>query len=309
MVEIVRLNERTTEEWAEQITAHWRKSIEAVIATGNELLAAKSALQHGEWLLMVDGMLPFSSRTAQALMQIARNPVIADQRNHDVLPQSWGTLVELARLDTSYLSTAISDGKITADISRSKVHKLVNQDIVVPNRSGCSVEQLDDLRGGGFGCVLVDPPWPYEQDNLRGSAQNHYNTMSVAEIAALPVGELVASKAHLHLWTTSSFLVEALEVMGGWGFEYKSQLVWTKPTMGMGKYWRMSHEILLLGVRGSLQFRDNSQMSWQEHPRGRHSEKPSAFREMVEKVSPGPYLELFARQKVDGWTVWGNEVD
>jgi N6-adenosine-specific RNA methylase IME4 len=133
--------------------------------------------------------------------------------------------------------------------------------------------------------------------------------MTVDEIAALPVAQLADDKAHLHLWTTNAFLPHAFRVVEAWGFEYRSLFVWCKPEMGLGNYWRVSHELLLLGVRGDCPFYDHSLRSWKEMTRrGKHSEKPEQVRHMIEKASPGPYLELFGRQAVKGWKVWGNQI-
>jgi N6-adenosine-specific RNA methylase IME4/ParB-like chromosome segregation protein Spo0J len=163
-------------------------------------------------------------------------------------------------------------------------------------------------RGQKFGTIYADPPWKYGNQKTRASTDNHYPTMTVDEISALPVKDLAADQAHLHLWTTNAFLFESQKIMAAWGFEYKSVFVWVKPQMGIGNYWRVSHEFLLLGVRGGLGFADHGQMSWVEKDRTGHSVKPREVRERVEKVSPGPRLELFGRVQVDGWTVWGNQI-
>ena len=97
--------------------------------------------------------------------------------------------------------------------------------------------------------------------------------------------------------------------MRHWGFEYKSMLVWVKPRMGMGARWRISHELLLCGARGRLPFADHSTRSWIEAPRTRHSEKPEVVRQLIERVSPPPRLEMFARKATPGWVCWGNEVE
>jgi N6-adenosine-specific RNA methylase IME4 len=119
--------------------------------------------------------------------------------------------------------------------------------------------------------------------------------MSLDEIRAEPVGALVATDAHLHMWTTNAFLREAFDVVDAWGFEFKSCLVWIKSELGMGNYWRVSHEFLLLGVRGSLVFRDRTLPSWIQASRTSHSRKPAIVRALIERVSPGPYLELYGR--------------
>ena len=160
-----------------------------------------------------------------------------------------------------------------------------------------------------FGCVYADPPWQYDNKGTRAAAADHYGTMTVEEIAALPVRELVAETAHLHLWTTNAFLEQSFPLMRAWGFEFRSAFVWTKDKMGIGNYWRNAHEYLLLGVRGpKASFRKHDLISWQCIARGEHSAKPYAVRKMVERASPGPYLELFGRQVVPGWTVFGNQV-
>jgi|SRR5581483_978205 len=157
-----------------------------------------------------------------------------------------------------------------------------------------------------FGTVYADPPWPYDNTTSRGAAENHYRAMRVDAIAELPIAKL-ADQAHLHLWTTNGFLFEARQVIEAWGFSYKSCLLWIKPQLGNGNYWRVSHEFLLLGVRGTLTLSDKTQQSWLYAERTQHSAKPRVFRKLIERVSPGPRLELFARVPVEDWTVWGDE--
>jgi N6-adenosine-specific RNA methylase IME4 len=138
-----------------------------------------------------------------------------------------------------------------------------------------------------------------------------YPTMTIEDICREPVKQLAMENAHLHLWTTNAFLREAFDVMQAWGFQYKSCLIWIKPQLGMGNYWRVSHEYLLLGVRGSLPFRKHACQSWLSARRTIHGRKPSVFRKLIEQVSPGPYLELNGREEQPNtnWTVYGNQVD
>lgn len=164
--------------------------------------------------------------------------------------------------------------------------------------------------GKEFGTIYADPPWAYDNKATRASAEGEYaNVMTLEEICNEPVPEICLPDGHLHLWTTNGFLFDAKRVMDAWGFEYKSCFVWVKPQMGIGNYWRVSHEFLLLGVRGKAKsFARHDYKSWGEFDRTEHSRKPRRIREMIETVSPGPYLEMYGRQQVPGWTVYGNQV-
>jgi N6-adenosine-specific RNA methylase IME4/predicted transcriptional regulator len=175
----------------------------------------------------------------------------------------------------------------------------------------CEVGDLEELAASGqkFGTVYADPPWPYDNQVTRASTDNHYETKTVEWIAALPIAHLGASASHLHLWTTTSFLPTSFDIVKAWGFEFKSSFVWVKPQLGIGNYWRLAHEILILGVRGRSEFLDRAQRSWLEAERTKHSEKPEVIRQIIEKVSPGPRLELFARKITPGWYCWGNEIE
>ena len=193
-----------------------------------------------------------------------------------------------------------------------------NQEFANPGPGNTSrpisvVRDLSQLVHSGrrFRTVYADPPWPYSNTAARGAAENHYRTMTLDDIRGEVVKDLIEPDAHLHLWTTNAFLREAFDVIRAWGFKYKSCLIWTKPQLGMGNYWRVSHEFLLLGVRGNLPFRNRSVRSWQTARRTVHSRKPFLFRGLIEQVSPGPYLELYGREEVpdSDWTVYGNQVE
>lgn len=171
-------------------------------------------------------------------------------------------------------------------------------------------QNLEDLvaRNVRYGCLYIDPPWEYGNTKSNGAATNHYPALTVEQLAALPVKNLAADQSHCHLWTTTVHMPSAIELLGVWGFEYKSIFVWLKEGLGLGNYWRVGTEFLLLGVRGAAPFTDHGQPNWLAGGRAVHSEKPETIRRLIEQVSPGPYLELFARRQVPGWTTWGNEV-
>ena len=178
---------------------------------------------------------------------------------------------------------------------------------------GESFSSLQKLveQGRRFPTIYADPPWQYENEASRAAAVNHYPTMPVGDICAEPIDRLAEKNAHLHLWTTNAFLREAFDVIDAWGFRFKSCLVWIKDEIGMGNYWRVSHEFLLLGVRGQLTFRDRTVRSWIQARRTAHSRKPGIVRALVESVSPGPYLELYGREELpnSAWTVYGNQIE
>lgn len=307
-------------QWARTITLRWADSIEAIIDVGRLLMQAKRELRHGEWLKMFENQeIPFSDRTARRLMSIASNPQLTDRTHVSDLPSSWSTLYELTRLDDATWELALEDGKIYPEMQRKDVLLLLDEskrrksdpDLTDPSDSTCTVDDLQKLidTNTRFGTIYADPPWQYGNQGTRASTGNHYDGMTVEEIAALPVARLAADNAHLHLWTTNAFLFDCKAIMEAWGFEYKSILVWIKPQMGLGNYWRVSHEILLLGVRGDCPFRDRGQVSWVVEDRTKHSAKPEAVRRKIEAVSPGPYLEMFGRRVAPNWTVWGNQIE
>jgi N6-adenosine-specific RNA methylase IME4 len=206
-----------------------------------------------------------------------------------------------------------------ADTLRRRYLRNTPDEKVVTNvTTPAETRAVDDLfglveAGQKFGTVYADPPWMYQNQGTRSATSGVYKPgewgMPIDELCALPVPDLTADKAHLHLWTTNAFLPESFKVIEAWGFEYKSLYVWVKPQMGIGNYWRVSHELLLLGVKGGLTFLDHSKKSWGEFNRTKHSAKPEQVASTIEAVSPGPYLELFARRTRDNWTVWGNEIE
>jgi N6-adenosine-specific RNA methylase IME4 len=180
------------------------------------------------------------------------------------------------------------------------------------NEESYTVSDLSGLVAAGrrFGTIYADPPWVYQNQMTRSATGNHYEGLSIDELCALPVRELSAQDAHLHLWTTNGFLFECPRIFDAWGFIFKSSFVWAKTQMGIGNYWRNSHEFLLTAVRGDAKrFKDKSLKSWLASSRGAHSAKPEQVRGMVERASPGPYLELFGRAPARGWTVFGNQIE
>lgn len=173
---------------------------------------------------------------------------------------------------------------------------------------------------GPFGTVLADPPWRFINRTGKVAPEHRrlsrYDTMDAKDIARLPVAELMADKSHCYLWVPNALLAEGLMVMEQWGFTYKANLVWAKRRKdggpdgrGVGFYFRNVTELILFGVRGGLRTgpRARSMVNIIETQKREHSRKPDEQYDIIESVSPGPYLELFARYPQEGWTVWGDE--
>ena len=181
--------------------------------------------------------------------------------------------------------------------------------------------ELRALGARRFATVLADPPWRFQNRTGKMAPEHRrlsrYGTMSVAEICALPVADVTASRAHLYLWVPNALVQEGLAVMAAWGFTYKSNLVWYKTRKdggpdgrGVGFYFRNVTELLLFGVRGSSARTlapGRRQTNIIVSRKREHSRKPDEQYDIIERCSPGPYLELFARHERDAWTAWGNE--
>lgn len=174
--------------------------------------------------------------------------------------------------------------------------------------------------------IYADPPWHYRQSgstkNSRGMAKQHYDTMSTDDICELPVRKIATDNAICFMWATFPNVDQALKVLESWGFEYKTAaFVWIKKNKkntdtnfwGMGAYTRANAEVCLLGIskdtKAKQQVISNAVHQIIESPIERHSKKPEIVRErIVELLGDVPRIELFARQKIDGWDSWGNEV-
>lgn len=208
------------------------------------------------------------------------------------------------------------------------------------NCNGSAMASFAASGGSGarskFKTIVADPPWPIDKSPARPTlaegaidprkkntngqyhrgvtarqGREEYKTMTIAEICALPVRELAEENSHLYLWTMSRYLLDgsACGVARAWGFKPCQVLTWAKKPRGimLGAYTSTT-EFVLFCRRGTLKATRRIDTTWWNWPRhNRHSEKPEAFQDVVESVSPAPYLELFARRQRLGWATWGNE--
>jgi N6-adenosine-specific RNA methylase IME4 len=181
---------------------------------------------------------------------------------------------------------------------------------------------------GTYRCIVVDPPWPQKGggptcgrmgfgDATGASKPMPYSTMTVDEIAAMPVAELAHTDGcHLYVWTTNRFLADTFRVVAAWGFTYSTTLVWAKAPMGggLGGDYGISTEFVLYARRGRLPALSRVTGTWfgwkrpyDQRGKPMHSAKPEGFYVMAEAVSPGPRLEMFARRNRMGWDAWGDQ--
>jgi N6-adenosine-specific RNA methylase IME4 len=174
---------------------------------------------------------------------------------------------------------------------------------------------------GRYATILADPPWRFENRTGKMAPEHkrllRYPTMSIGEIKALPVPELAMEKSHLYLWVPNALLPWGLDVVQAWGFNFKAVLTWYKVRKdggpdgrGVGFYFRNVTELVLFGVRGKNNRTlkpGRTQTNIIISRKREHSRKPEEIYDIIERCSPGPYLELFARFKHPNWAQWGNE--
>ena len=186
-----------------------------------------------------------------------------------------------------------------------------------------SIEKHDFSLGHltGFKTILADPPWQFSNRTGKMAPEHRrlhrYPTMILPEICNLPIKSLAAPQAHLYLWVPNALLAEGLQVMESWGFTYKTNIVWFKirkdggpDGRGVGFYFRNVTEVLLFGTKGHFRTLPpgRREVNLVATRKREHSRKPDEVYDLIERCSPGPFLELFARHPRKGWIQWGNEV-
>lgn len=173
-----------------------------------------------------------------------------------------------------------------------------------------------------FQTILADPPWQFTNRTGKMAPEHkrlkRYPTMSVDEICKMPIDTLANDTCHLYLWVPNALLSEGMAVMKAWGFKYKTNLVWYKirkdggpDGRGVGFYFRNVTELILFGIKGKMRTLAPGRRQVNVIPsrKREHSRKPDELYQIIESCSPGPYLELFARDTRSGWTAWGNQAE
>jgi len=306
--------EDPVEAWAARIRARWASTVAGIFDVGRLLIHAKAALGHGEWQTMC-ARLPFERRTAAKLMAIANDERLLNDAHARLLPPHWGTLYELTTLDDDVLTKAFEDGVIRPDMERNAIFGRLK----AQRREQREAELADKIRAlptKKYGVIVADPEWQFEpwshETGMDRAAANHYPTSVVDVIRGRDVQSISADDCALFLWATIPMLPHALIVMAAWGFDYKSHYAWGKDKAGTGFWNREKHELLLVGVKGKIPCPAQGEQ-WESlimAPRGRHSEKPDRFLEMIEGYFPNlPKIELNRRgEPRPGWDAWGNEM-
>lgn len=228
----------------------------------------------------------------------------------------WGEMADLPVDDfREHVEERKADGKeiTTAGIvKKSKAKKRKAKKVAKAETLAASNEPLP-IGERKYQVIYADPPWRYEHMISESrEIENQYPTMTLQEIKDLPVGDMCHDDCVLFLWATSPKLESALEVIGSWGFSYRTCAVWDKEVIGMGYYFRQQHELLLVATRGNpgapmVSARVSSVI---KERRGKHSSKPSKMYGLIETMYPGaPRIELFSREPQPGWDAWGNQSD
>jgi N6-adenosine-specific RNA methylase IME4 len=204
-------------------------------------------------------------------------------------------------------------------MSETKANESAPKDLAM----NASEDLLTMADGRRFSTILADPPWQFQNKTGKIAPEHRrlsrYGTMSLDEIAALPVPDISADVAHLYLWVPNAMLPDGLAVMQAWGFRYKSNIVWHKVRKdggpdgrGVGFYFRNVTELLLFGIKGKKARTlapGRRQVNFLATRKREHSRKPDEQYNIIEACSSAPYLELFARGQRKGWTTWGNQAN
>jgi N6-adenosine-specific RNA methylase IME4 len=199
-------------------------------------------------------------------------------------PEEYGYLVE--QMDRS--------GKVAGAFRRLTVLRQAKELDAVPA----------DLPTGPFQVIVADPPWRYDSGN-----NLPYPTMDIEDIKAMPVEEIADDNAILWLWTTNAHLRVAFDVVEAWGFEYRTLLTWVKDRMGTGEWLRGQTEHCMLAVRGKPVFISGTHTTVLQAARREHSRKPEEFYLLVDATCAGGKVELFSRERRNGWQTFGNDVE
>jgi N6-adenosine-specific RNA methylase IME4 len=278
---------------------------------------AWQALGYDDWKSYVKAELKFSEQRSFQLLDFATiraelaDSTIVESKN---LPTAEGVTRELKKVEPEQRPAVYAAAVEAADGKRPTAKQVqaaafeVRREIKLE-----AVKEAVNLPDAKFRVVYADPPWKYGDQLTEdyGAVKFHYPAMTITELCALPVKEIIEADAVLFLWVTSPLLEECFPIIKAWGFKYKTSVVWWKMAHNFGHYVSVQHELLLICTRGSCT-PDIKELlpSVISVKRGKHSAKPEEARAMIDTMYPhGKRIELFRRGEApDGWSAWGNEV-
>jgi N6-adenosine-specific RNA methylase IME4 len=241
-----------------------------------------------------------SVATARVVKQKAEPEVVKAVEDGNLSLNAAAKIAELSKKEQAAVMADPAPEKAVKKVARANKEKeLAAKQTALPDAK--------------YGVIYADPEWRFEtysENGMDRSADNHYPTSVVDDICKRDVPAIAADDCVLFLWATAPMLPEALRVMDAWGFQYKSQAVWSKDKVGTGYWFRNCHELLLVGTKGKIPApaMGTQWASVIEAPVGAHSQKPERVYELIEAYFPNlPKIELNARSVRDGWTAWGNE--
>ena len=262
-----------------------------------------------------------SVKTAKRVQETGASELIQAVESGEV---AVSTAADVAELPEDEQVIVIRGGKralleAAKEVRAEKVEKKRAEKIARTEEIAAKNSELP-VGGRKYTVIYADPPWSFDAWSGAGkdrAAENHYPTLTQAEIEALPVGKLAADDCALLMWAVMPQLPEALAVIRAWGFEYKTcAFVWVKttkggerPATGMGYWTRANAEVCLLATKGSPPRLNADVHQVVMSPRMEHSAKPGDIAERIERLLPGPYIELFSRSPRDGWDAWGNQAE
>lgn len=281
--------------------------------------AVLTLLSDSEWVNWSDGEIARQCFVSQPFVSKMRPAVTQNVMSERTFTTKHGTV---ATMNTAAIGQPAPLRLVDPHQAREVVetYKALRVEQIATRREE-RLEKIAEISKGNaelntdvrYPVIYADPPWRYENPPMGGtnrSIENHYPTMTLEEICAMPVADLATADAMLYLWATAPKLAECMKVIEAWGFEYRTNLVWDKEVIGMGYHARNQHEILLVAKRGNIPPPEAGKQPASVHreKRGEHSAKPDFYYEMIEGAYPQlPKIELFCRSPRDGWAVWGNQ--
>ncbi len=306
--------ERSVEQWVEHFREKWKQFVDETVQSyaelGTDFIRAKKSVQHGEWLKLLE-QLPFDKQTAQRMMRISRflndETVIEIEKTNavkllELLPPdqiALDQIAQLARLKPDAFNRLIGQKRITPNLRRNELKRILNMEKVDADR-----RRIANLRPrpGKYKTIVADPAWEYETYSESVNATAEYARQSMEELRALNIKNWAEPDCHLWCWTTDGYIEKALELVRHWGFEYRQMLVWIKPHFGRGQFMRTATEHVLFCTLGNLPPKTHDIPTYFHAPPDRHSEKPEEFYDIVRKMCWEPFCEFNGRQFRQGFS-------